>query len=594
MAKIALLADDLANQIAAGEVVERPASVVKELVENAIDAGARRVSIDAEQGGVTLIRVADDGEGMSEEDASLAVERHATSKIKCLDDLDAIMSFGFRGEALPSIASVSRFSIRTRARGVDVGTEVRVDGGGAKAVRSCGGSEGTVIEVRDLFFNVPARRKFLKSTAAESAQISDVCESLAQGAPTVSMKLTRDGRVVKEWLPARDLASRVRASLAGEELAEIHGLRGPLEVHAFLGRPERGRAASTGLRVFVNGRIVKDRTLSRTIAQAYGGVLEQGRYPLGAVFLELPPDRVDVNVHPQKAEVRFADGRGITDALFHIVSGELGHAFGVPPASRGGFAPAGGAVLPYGTPSSSSSPTMRLPEREATQPLPAFALPVSSSEPTYPTTEPSTSRISYDPEPTRPKFAELRFLAQSHGTYLVCEGTDALFVLDQHAAAERVTFHRLKQAFASRAVAMQPLLLPTVLDVTEDDAMLAEERHDELLGAGIDVRRVATAKVALHGVPQILVRASPERLVRDLFAEVSRSGRAVFREAIDLALATMACHGSVRAGDRVSRDEAEALLVALDGVDFAGHCPHGRPVVTTLRFAELDRRVGRR
>ena len=589
--KIALLADDLANQIAAGEVVERPASVVKELVENAVDAGARRIAIDVEQGGVTLVRVADDGEGMAPDDAALSIERHATSKIKSLGDLDVIMSFGFRGEALPSIASVSRFSIRTRAKGADVGTEVRVDGGGKKAVRACGCADGTTVEVRDLFFNVPARRKFLKSTAAESAQISEVCESLALGAPTVSVKLTRDGKVVREWLPAPDLATRVRAALQGEELAEIHGVRGPLEVHAMLGRPERARAASTGLRVFVNGRIVKDRTLLRTVAQAYGGVLPPGKYPLGAVFLELPPERVDVNVHPQKAEVRFADGRGITDALFHIVSSELGRAFGVAPAVRT-FGPAAGAVLSFGAPSS-SQPTLRRPSDAEARPLPTFPL-SAAVDVQYPTTEPSTSRISYDPEPTRPKFAELRFLAQAQRTYLVCEGADALYVLDQHAAAERVTFHRLKQAFVSRTVAMQPLLLPLVLDVTEDDAALAEERHDELLGAGIDVRRVALAKVALHGVPQILAKASPERLVRDLFAEVSRSGRAVFHEAIDLSLATMACHGSLRAGDRVSRDEADALLLALDQTDFAGHCPHGRPVVTTLRFAELERRVGRR
>ncbi len=589
--RIAVLAPDLANQIAAGEVVERPASIVKELVENSLDAGGKRVSIDVEQGGVTLLRVADDGEGMHAEDAALSVERHATSKIKALPDLDAILSYGFRGEALPSIASVSRFELRTRRRGDELGARVKLDGGGSKSVSVCAAAEGTVVEVRDLFFNVPARRKFLRSTAAESAQITEVCESLALGAPTVSMRLSRDGKVAREWLPAPDLATRVRAALAGEELAEIHATRGPLEVHALLGRPERARAASTGLRVYVNGRVVKDRALSRTIAQAYGGVLEAGRYPLGAVFVELPPERVDVNVHPQKSEVRFADGRGVLDALFHVVSTELGRAFGVAPAPR--WAPAGGAVPPYAGPPS-DTPTRRRPPDAPPGPLPSFAPSEPAPSPLYPPTEPSTSRISYEHEPRRPRFAELRFLAQARSAYLVCEGPEGLYVLDQHAAAERVTFHRLKQAFTARAVAMQPLLLPLVLDVPEEDAALVEERRDELGAAGMDVRRAAATKIALHGVPQLLLKAAPERLVRDLLAEVSRTGRAKFHEAIDLALATMACHGSVRSGDRMSRDEAEALLAALDGVDFAGHCPHGRPVVTALTFAELERRVGRR
>ncbi len=588
--KIALLPADLANQIAAGEVVERPASIVKELVENSLDAGARRVTVDVEQGGVTLLRVADDGEGMSADDAALSVERHATSKIKALADLDAIHSYGFRGEALPSIASVSRFELRTRRRGDELGTRVKVDGGGPRSVGACGAAEGTVVEVRDLFFNVPARRKFLRSTAAESAQLTEVCEALALGAPTVSMRLSRDGKIVREWLPAPDLATRVRAALAGEELAEIHATRGPLEVHALLGRPERARAASTGLRVFVNGRVVKDRALSRTVAQAYGGVLEAGRYPLGAVFVELPPERVDVNVHPQKAEVRFSDGHGVLDGVFHVLSGELSRAFGLTP-SAGRWAPAGGATPPFAGPSS-AAPTLRRPVDAVAGPLPAPA--PDAASPTYPATEPTTSRVSFEHEPARPRFSELVFLAQARGSYLVCEGREGLYVLDQHAAAERVTFHRLKQAFSARAVAMQPLLLPLVLDVPEEDAELVEERREELAAAGMDVRRVAPSKVALHGVPQLLVRASPERLVRDLLAEVSRAGRAKFHDAIDLALATMACHGSVRAGDRLSRDEAEALLRALDGVDFAGHCPHGRPVVTAMTFAELERRVGRR
>ncbi len=679
--KVRVLPEDLANQIAAGEVVERPSSIVKELIENALDAGARKIKVDIEGGGIGLVRVADDGEGMDRDDATLALLRHATSKIESLDDLAAVESFGFRGEALPSIASVSRLTLRTRRAEDAEGTEVHIDGGGAPAIAPVGVAVGTVVEVRDLFFNVPARRKFLRAPATESAHVTDVVLAMALGAPGVSVILSRDGRVAREWLRAASREERARQIHAGEELAVCKGERGPLVVEALLSRPERARSGAVGLTLLVNGRVVKDRSLSRSVALAYGSVLEPGRYPIGVVHLDLPPRLVDVNVHPQKAEVRFADGRAAADALYRILADNLTRAFGLPvsrlpgahhktkpqdPQETGNWTwsdgppPAGGASSSTTTPSgagaswSGGAPSLTSDggvaggtgappnhvfgassaagprASEPMDPRPPFGetgWPLQGS-PLRP--EPAAERdplltgLLFDanragiagrpapvpygrlPEPDtstptagvtveqRTPFGSLRYLGQLRATFLLCEGTDGLYILDQHAAAERVTYHRLRTAYGARGVARQKLLFPVIVSVSAGEVALVEEGEEAVLAAGFELRAAGPTHVAVHAVPQLLVRASPERLVRDLLAEVSHAGERAFSGAIDLALATMACHGSIRAGERVSPDEATALLQALDDVDFAGHCPHGRPVVHRVSYAELELRVGRR
>jgi DNA mismatch repair protein MutL len=575
------LADDLANQIAAGEVVERPASVAKELVENAVDAGATRIRIDVEGGGVGLVRVSDDGSGMSPEDAELAVERHATSKIAKLSDLARIESYGFRGEALPSIASVSRFTLRTRRPVDDAGVEVAILGGGPPRIAPCGVAAGTTIEVRDLFFNVPARRKFLRSLATESAHLTEVAEAAALSSAALTIVLSREGRVVREWLRAKDRDERVRASFGDEVLSRCAGERGPLRVEAFLSRPERARAAASALTLFVNGRVVRDRALARAVAQAYGSVLEAGRYPLGVVYLDLDPALVDVNVHPQKAEVRFADGRAVSEALFRILADELARAFGMPVATRTWN-------RPQAQPAGDSFPRVQVGMVSEPVATVAAGLPwsFSSAEPT-PQVEPA-------PVVERPAFARLSFIAQVKQTFLLCEGMDGIYVLDQHAAAERVTFHRLRNAHRGREIATQALLFPVSVEVTAQDAAFVEEEQKSLSELGLDVRAIGPTTVAVHAMPRLLSRAKPENVVRDLIAEVTRTGGRAFSNAVDLVLATMACHGSVRAGDRLSAEEAGALLAALDQVDFAGHCPHGRPIVTRIGWDELERKVGRR
>jgi len=618
--KIHLLSSDLANQIAAGEVVERPASVVKELVENALDAGATRIRVEIDAGGMGRIRVTDDGAGMDEADARLSLQRHATSKIATLEDLARIASFGFRGEALPSIGSVSRLTMTTRARGADEGTELVVDGGGEPRVKPAGCAVGTSIEVAELFFNVPARRKFLKATATESAHVGEVVLMAALARPAVSFTLVRDGKVAREYLRVGTRKERALSAIGEDRLEACVGERGRMRLEAYLSPPERARAGAVALHLFVNGRPVKDRQLARAVAHAYASVLEPGRYPVGVAYIELPLELVDVNVHPQKAEVRFADGRATFDAVSRELHLALAKAFAIPAlsarptgkqwglgqqgagggagaggwagagrgasggAGAGGWAGAGGGAS--GGAGGSATAGGAADGNEGW----GLAYAVSAGGGGAPALADSATGTLFE----GPGFyAGLRYLAQVRAMFLVCEGEDGLYVLDQHAAAERVTFERLRKGYQARAIASQRLLIPEVVEVAPTEVATLEEHAEDALRLGLEVRAVGASAVAVHAVPRLLTRASPERLVRDLAAELGRAAKRPFGDAADLVLATMACHGSVRAGDRLADDEATALLRALDTIDFAGHCPHGRPVVMRLGFDELERRVGR-
>ncbi len=594
MGRILTLPSDLANQIAAGEVVERPASVVKELVENALDAGASRVKVELERGGAVLIRVSDDGAGMDEQDAALALQRHATSKIRHKDDLFALGTFGFRGEALPSIASVSKLRLVTRMRGAHEGTEVLLEGGGPARPRPTGAAEGTSVEVRDLFFNVPARRKFLKSTGTEAAHVTEALLVAALARPDVSFFLVRDGRTAREWLRAGSRRERAaQAFEPGERLEACLGERGPMRVEAHLAPPERARAGALGLHLLVNGRPVRDRGLARAVAQAYGSVLEPGRYPIGVVYVELPLADVDVNVHPQKAEVRFADARALLDAVTRELHVALARAFSLPAlgTSRGWMGSRSAApieVPSFGPLSAADSSGVADPWQLAP---PIDLLGVNAIA------ERTALSMANAADPSLFEgvgfYASLEFLAQVRATFLVCGGSDGLYVIDQHAAAERVTFNRLRREFASRTIATQRLLIAEMIELLPTECAMLEERAMDVAALGVELRAVGANAVAVHAVPALLARARPERIVRDLIAELGHAGKRPFGDAADLVLATMACHGSIRGGDVLSRAEATALLCALDGIDFGGHCPHGRPVVTRIGYDELERRVGR-
>jgi DNA mismatch repair protein MutL len=612
MGCIQRLTNELSNQIAAGEVVERPASVVKELVENALDAGATRVDVDIELGGTTLVRVCDDGDGMAPDDAVLCLERHATSKIARFTDLADLGTFGFRGEALPSIASVSRMVLRTRPRDASEGVEVRVDGGSAPLVKPIGSKIGTTFEIRELFYNVPARRKFLKATATESAHVSDVLLGMALARYDVTFVLTRDSRVVREHLRASNRAERARSILSGERLIECRAERGDIRIEALLAPPERARAGTTGLSILVNGRPVRDRQLARAVTQAYGSVLEGGRFPLGVVWIDVPPAVVDVNVHPQKAEVRFADARSLFDAVTRGLHDALAHAFGLPALGPHSQAPVHfprPAVVPV--PAAASEVLNDGNAPAAAQPTPETspwkAVPQAFERALFPSGNLFASRtVSNAPMPladtatTPPVFekqsgtyAGLRYIGQMRNMFLLCEGQDGLYVLDQHAAAERVTFDRLKRAHAASGVTMQRVLVPQIVELSPSDVSVLEENQEEVLRLGVEVRAVGDNAVAVHGVPALLRQVDPQTLIRNLVEELSRVAGRPFRGAIDLVLATMACHGSVRAGDTMAPEEVTALLHALDTAEFAGHCPHGRPLVMRMPFSELERRVGR-
>ena len=621
MAQIAVLSDELASQIAAGEVVERPASALKELLENAMDAGATRCGVEIEGGGITRLSVLDDGVGMTEEDARLSLKRHATSKLRALSDLEQLTSYGFRGEALPSIASVSRLTIRTRRADATEGVELVLNGGLEPQVRPTGCAPGTLVEVRDLFFNVPARRKFLRSTGTESGHLTETVEALALANPRLALTLKRDGRLIRQWLRVADRKERAIGALE-EELAECRGERGPLSVEAYVTRPERARTGAGGLRILVNGRPIRDRSLAVAVAQAYGSVLERGRYPRGVVYLDLPPQLVDFNVHPQKIELRFADPRAVSDALYQILAAQLAKGFSLPtPARRSGSfgsSPAGeglpAAAKTFDAEQQSESATAQRLEspRAAWSRAHGSGVDRSGASPRVPTEtaqmfsalpEAPLGQVALPPErpevraPTSGEHVEwagLTFIAQVRQTYLICEGPAGLYVVDQHAAAERLTFDRIRRQYRARSVASQVLLFPVEIQLTTEELEFLEAHASQFSELGMDLRLSGTNRVSVHGVPRLLERASPERLLRDLLAETLRQGGRGFSAAVDLALATLACHASLRAGDSIAPGEARALLSALDGADFAGHCPHGRPIVSFTSWSELERKVGRR
>lgn len=592
--RIRVLDDALVDQIAAGEVVERPASVVKELLENALDAQASNITIEIEDGGRALIRVVDDGVGMSPADAALAIRRHATSKLRSLDDLDAIRTLGFRGEALPSIASVSKFRLTTRPADAVEATRVTIDGTAAPEIRPSGAAPGTAVEVRDLFFNVPARRKFLKARQSESRQIGDVVLRAALAHPGLRLTLLSNGKRHKAFLPADDLVARARGAL-GPDLSPIEGERAGLRVVAALSAPEKARSGAARLFLFVNGRPVKDRTLARAVAFSYGSVLPPGRFPSGVVHLFLDPGEVDVNAHPQKIEVRFAGGRAVLDLLTRLLAARLGtQAWGRPtPRDESYWHERLGGARDPGSPPAVSTPTPGSAAGALAEALrdagPLVYGPADSAGD-------AEARSAEAPAllPSTGFFGSLRVLGQVRRLLIVCEGPDALYLLDQHAADERVRFARLSAAYAGRTVAVQRLLFPERVEVVPSEAALIEEQREALLAVGLDCALLGPTTAAVHAVPALVARASAERLLGDVLGELGRTGDRAFGDAIDMALATMACHGAIRAGDALSPEECTALLRSLDEVEsFSGHCPHGRPVVTQVPFAEVERKLGR-
>ncbi|MBK9517129.1 MAG: DNA mismatch repair endonuclease MutL [Anaeromyxobacter sp.] len=608
MATIRVLPPGLVNQIAAGEVVERPASVVKELCENALDAGATALAIEVEEGGLSLVRVADDGRGMDRDDALLALERHATSKLQDAAGLATIATMGFRGEAVPAIASVSRFRLDTAPGGDGAGTRVVVEGGEVAEVAAVARPRGTTIEVRDLFFNTPARRKFMRAAPTEAGHVTEAVIRMALARPDVGFTLRSSGRLVMGVRAGEAPADRAAQALgreAARHLVEVDAGRGEVHVRGLVTSPDHSQATGRSLYLFVNGRYIRDRAAAHAVLRAYAGVLPPGRQPAGVLFITLPLDRVDVNVHPQKLEVRFAEARQVYDALHHAVAGALrlapwlGRGAAVGPGGMGWPAAPGAAAPPdaVAPPAAGEEAASVLAWARAIHPPPesgaAWPLPAPSSG-----SAPLPFLVGPAGEPARPPgyFGSLRYVGQHARTYLLCEAPGgALVVIDQHASHERMLFHRLREAMRARALPVQPFLVPQVVTLPPAVARSLEGHADELGRLGLDVEPFGGDAFAVKGAPAILGGVDLAGLLTDLAQQLEQleRGSAVDEALHDLA-ATMACHAAVRANQDLSAEEARALLDGLDAIDFKARCPHGRPVVFELPLADLERRVGRR
>jgi DNA mismatch repair protein MutL len=600
--KVRVLPPELADQIAAGEVVERPASVVKELVENALDAGARRIDVEIEAGGRRLVRVVDDGSGMEPDDARLALRRHATSKIASADDLWGLRTFGFRGEALPSIAAVSRLTLTTRPADAAAGFKLTVEAGLETDAREVGIPAGTQVEVRDLFFNTPARAKFGKSEATETANVSEALLRLALAHPEAHLRLRVAGRVAMDLPPHANLGERVRAALARRGAGALHeaeGEEGGVRVHAYLAGPDESTNTTRNTFLFVGGRFVRDRNLLHALGLGYGPLLEKGRYPMAALFLDVPGADVDVNVHPQKLEVRFARAQEVYAAVRHVVGAAIARApwlrttddrpmrtFTQLPVQMGTL---GGSPYPPATDYAGQSPA---PSTRSAQ-----AHLIRAGQRSLPLRARDADEAGANPivGATAPRFfTDLNYVGQVHRTYLVCEAPDELILIDQHAAHERVAYGRLRAAHARRQMPRQQLLFPIPIEVGEA-AAAALDTDDVLGGLGFEVARHGPGTILLRAVPEPLKDADPKPLIRELLTDLAdgtplRDGEL---DRVDHLLATIACHSVVRAGDVLGRPEALALLGQLDAVDLRSHCPHGRPVLLRLPLGEIERRFGR-
>jgi DNA mismatch repair protein MutL len=602
MARIQLLPPGLVNQIAAGEVVERPASIVKELTENALDAGSGGITVDVEEGGLSMVRVADDGSGMDRDDALLALERHATSKLRDTAGLAAIATMGFRGEAVPAIASVSRFRLDTAPGADGAGTRVEVEGGDAPALSAVARPRGTTVEVRDLFFNTPARRKFMRAAPTEAGHVTEAVVRLALARPDVSFTLRSAGRLVLNARAGAGLADRAAQALGREahrHLVPVDATRGQVRVHGVICSPDHSEATGRALYLYVNGRYVRDRGAAHAVLRAFAGSLPPGRHPAGVLFVELPLGRVDVNVHPQKLEVRFADGREVFDALFHAIAGTLRTApwLGRGSGPHASASPGDGLARP--APVAGEEAAAVLAWARAAHPAPPEGSGASGAPfAVAPLTEPFVFPLTGDVGPARPPgyFGSLRYVGQHARTYLVCEAPGgALVVIDQHASHERMLFQRLREAFRTRRLPIQPFLLPQVVTLPPAVARALEGGVEELGSLGFDVEPFGGDSFAVKGAPAALSGADLTALFTDLAAQIEEAERAsAVDEAFHDLLATMACHAAVRANQDVSPEEARALLDGLDAIDFKARCPHGRPVVFELSLADLERRVGRR
>lgn len=635
--RIRQLSASVINKIAAGEVIERPASVVKELLENAVDALATRIEVDIEQGGAELIRIVDDGEGIHPDDLELAVASHATSKIRDADDLFNVRTMGFRGEALASIAEVSQFRIRSRQRSQEVGTELIVQGGILKAPLACGIPVGTQIEVRQLFFNTPVRRKFLKTPATEFGHISEQFTRIALANPNLHLVLRHNGKTVYELPATHQLLERLEL-FYGSELARnlipVDAEHAGTRIWGFVAHPSQNKSTRKGQYLYLNGRWIQDRSLQHALGEAYRGLVMVGRYPVAFLFLELNPEIVDVNVHPTKSEVRFQDSQ----VLYRLLLSTLRNKFlSMDLDSQLHVARTGNRDHQGGSTGLSSDPKelqqelanwtkTRLEESKLQQqrgagtlfeavsrlagPAPSSAADDSSNSdsataadvlPPSPDLEapsptgrpvgafPSAEGIAHPASAA----AEIRAM-QVHDCYLVVETTDGITVIDQHALHERIMYEQLRRRILGGGIEVQKLLIPITVELSSREAQTLLDQQELLAELGLQIQEFGGSTIALTGYPTLLAKADPKTLLRDVVDLIETSGRKLERrDLIDELLHMMSCKAAIKAGQRLSFEEMEALLAQRHLCDDHHHCPHGRPTALKLSRDELDRQFGR-
>ncbi len=586
--EIIQLEDHLINQIAAGEVIERPAAVLKELLENSIDAQATRIQVHVDRGGIKRIAVDDNGIGIPGEQLKMALRRHATSKLKIPEDLFSVTTMGFRGEALPSIAAVARISVRSRVANQSTGFEIGVQGGAvSRDLVPVAREMGTRVEVEDLFFNTPARRKFLRAEQTEFNHCDAVVRKIALGHPAVAIELHRDGRPVIQVPVADGTPEMIRrlAKICGQPFSEqsihVEANRGGISLAGWMGRPTFSRSQRDLQYWFVNSRPITDHLITHAVRRAYRDVLYQGRHPAFVLYLQVNPELVDVNVHPAKSEVRFREGRSIHDFIFRTLHGAIAE---LSPEQGEVALPLAGVPSPGYPSGRGGTPVQQNINwliREQADGYSDPAVPVMGMQ----------EAAGVDPGGSVQDIPPLGFaLAQLKGVYILAENAQGLIVVDMHAAHERITYESLKSQFESSRIAVQPLLVPVSLNLSAAEVRCAEEHLSQLALTGMEIEIFGPEQIIVRSVPELLSGADIEKLVRDLVSDLMQHGESDrVQEEINAILSSIACHGSVRANRKLEREEMNALLRQIEIVERSGQCNHGRPTWMSVSLSEMDK-----
>lgn len=593
--RINILPETLTNKIAAGEVVERPASVIKELIENSLDAGATDIAVEITAGGRRRIRVTDNGHGMSREDALLSLERHATSKIRIDSDLEMIMTLGFRGEALPSIASVSRFSLATREAASPEGTEIIVEGGRVRDVRACGMAPGTVISVEQIFFNLPARLKFMKSAETETGHVADIVARMAVSRPDVAFTFISEEKELFRLLRS-DLQRRL-AQVVGKDssrhLYPVNGGDDYVSISGFVSSPTLVRSGTQTIYTFINGRFIRDKVVQHAVMQAYRGVIDRGRYPVVALFIEISPGEVDVNVHPTKHEVRFRRQSVVHDSIQAAVEEVLRVSpwlAGVQPVSPPQNSATGQAYRERIAAAAQAS--LSMPQRPQYHPQSSGQ--VDAGLPVNLAVTVNDPAPSFQPQPEQAEssgyFSSLAIIGQFHSEYILCQSSSELVIIDQHAASERVAHQLLKSQFNSSGIESQRLLFPETVELSFSEVAAATKFSDDLAKTGFELEPFGGSTMIVTAVPRLVIEKNPIQLMRDILADLERfSTSAAFSDAVESLLSRIACHSVIRGVHQLEHRQIRELLQQMDQTDFAASCPHGRPVSHIVTLAELQK-----